>query len=175
MSSVLDVLDDLRRRYRVLFRVVHHFRKLQGAYRAGRGSQEIHGSFVLGAWGENSPFFEPVGKGSAVRVAVQCKDPPVPDFTLRLEFEGPPHDPTLVRLVADEIVTAASANAATDEAIVQALAVGLPTPDAKAVAKAIGKSIRTTRDGLRRLQDAGRVVVSEIVANQKKLYKAITQ
>src|SRR5262249_20801371 len=60
-SRLLAVLDELRRRHGVVFRIVHHFRKVQG-FRAGRGSQEIGGSFVLGAWAEASLFFEPIGR-----------------------------------------------------------------------------------------------------------------
>ncbi len=60
-SKMLAVLDNLRRRYGVIFRLIHHYRKSQGQ-RSGRGSQEISGSFVLGAWGENSIFFEPIGR-----------------------------------------------------------------------------------------------------------------
>jgi hypothetical protein len=93
----------VRRKFGVLFRLVHHYRKTQG-FRAGRGSQEIGGSYVLGAWGENSLFFEPVGrKQGHVRVEVQSKDSaPVPGFRLKVESEGPTHAPTLVRLVVEE-------------------------------------------------------------------------
>jgi hypothetical protein len=118
-SSLLAILDDLRRRYNVIFRLIHHFRKQQG-FRTGRGSQEISGSFVLGAWGENSLFFEPIGrKQGAVRVEVQSKDgAPVPGFTLTIESEGPKHAPTVVRLVATEDADPHAA----DELIFQAVA-----------------------------------------------------
>jgi len=72
MGAILAALDDLRRRYGVIFRIVHHYRKVQG-FRTGRGSQEIGGSFVLGAWAENSVYLEPIGrKQGAVRFSVQC-------------------------------------------------------------------------------------------------------
>jgi hypothetical protein len=102
-SALLNVLDLLRREYGVIFRLIHHYRKTQG-FRAGRGSQEIGGSFVLGAWGENSLFFEPIGrKQGAVRVEVQSKDgAPAAGFRLTLEAEGPAHAPTLIRLIAEE-------------------------------------------------------------------------
>jgi hypothetical protein len=105
-GAVLAVLDDLRRKYGVVFRVLHHYRKTQG-YRPGRGSQEIGGSFVLGAWAENSLFFEPVGRNHGiVRVTVQSKDaPPAPPFSLRLVAEGPAYAPTTVRLIADDVTT----------------------------------------------------------------------
>lgn len=105
-SALLGVVDELRRKYAVVFRIVAHFRKSQG-FRVGRGSQEIGGSYVLGAWGENSLFFEPIGrKEGARKVAIQTKDsPPGPPFRLVFYAEGPSHAPTLVRLIAEETFT----------------------------------------------------------------------
>src|SRR4030095_13324755 len=87
-GALLAILDDLRRRYNVIFRLIHHFRKQQG-FRTGRGSQEIGGSFALGAGAENSLFFEPIGrKQGLVRVEVQSKDgAPVPPFRLAITTE----------------------------------------------------------------------------------------
>src|SRR4029453_16257039 len=89
-SVILDALDDWRRRFQCVFLVVHHFRKSQG-FRVGRGSQEIGGSYVLGAWGENSLFFEPVGRsGGGVKLEIQVKDmPPSPPLKFVIEAEGP--------------------------------------------------------------------------------------
>src|SRR5262249_45598369 len=82
-SSLLKTHDELRRKHGAIFRLVHHYRKSQ-TFRSGRGSQEISGSYVLGAWAENSLFFEPVGrKQGLVKVEVQTKDgPPQPPFRL---------------------------------------------------------------------------------------------
>lgn len=93
----LGELDRLRRQHGVLFRIVAHNRKVQGMHRAGRGSQELAGSNQLGAWGENSLFFAPIGKKAGqVKIEVQGKDlPPAPAFRLIIESEGPPQDPHL--------------------------------------------------------------------------------
>jgi AAA domain len=174
-SALLAILDDLRRRYNVVFRLVHHFRKQQG-FRTGRGSQEIGGSFVLGAWGENSLFFEPIGrKQGAVRVEVQTKDDaPLPGFTLKLESEGPSHAPTLVRLVAEEDVDPHAA----DEVVYQAVATlpkqdavkGAPgvSLDALVAATKLGNS--TVRRALKNLIDAERCLVTGTMSKQAKLY-----
>jgi hypothetical protein len=103
-GQFLAALDRLRRQFGIIIFVVHHYRKSQG-FRMGRGSQEIAGSQVLGAWGENSLFFEPIGRTpGAVKIEVQSKDlPPVPAFRLIFEAEGPSEDPTLVRLRAEAL------------------------------------------------------------------------
>jgi hypothetical protein len=174
-GALLAVLDGLRRKYNVLFRVLHHFRKVQG-FRAGRGSQELGGSFVLGAWAENSLFFEPIGrKQGLVRVEVQCKDGALtPAFRLAFEAEGPRHAPTLVRLRADEDASGDDA----DEVIFQAVATlpktealaGKPGVTLEAVMAAVKRSNRTVRRALKRLEDAGRVLVTGQVAKHKNLY-----
>ena len=174
-GTLLAILDDLRRRYNVVFRLVHHFRKQQG-FRTGRGSQEIGGSFVLGAWGENSLFFEPIGrKQGAVRVEVQTKDAaPVPGFTLKLESEGLSHNPTLVRLVAEEDVDLH----ASDEVVYQAVAT-LPKQAAKdgdsgvskqALISALKLSESTVRRALKHLIDDERCLVTGTMNRQTKLY-----
>ena len=39
-----------------------------------------------------------------MKVEVQCKDlPPTPAFSVRMEFEGAPHDPTLIRFHAEDL------------------------------------------------------------------------
>lgn len=106
-SKLLETLDRLRRKYDVIFRIVHHFRKGQGGYRTGRGSQEMSGSYVLGAWGENSLFFSPIGKAQGMaRVEIQRKDAAgMPPFKLTLESNGEhdTSDPEVMRLVTHDI------------------------------------------------------------------------
>lgn len=173
-SAILDVLDDFRRRYGCVFIVVHHYRKTQG-FRVGRGSQEIGGSFVLGAWGENSLFFEPIGrKQGAVRVEVQTKDgPPVPGFKLVIEAEGPEHDPVWLRLRAEddqgddleELVYQAIATLPKTEALV-----GKPGVTLEAIAAAVKRAPRTVRRPIKSLEESGRIVAIGQVAKQKLLY-----
>lgn len=103
-SPIFNVLDALRRRFGSVFRVLHHYRKGQGQ-RMGRGSQEMGGSFVLGAWTEQAVYLEPIGrKGGGTSFDVQQKDGAA-SSTLRLtwESEGPAHDPAWVRLVLAEM------------------------------------------------------------------------
>ncbi len=174
-GAVLAVLDDLRRRYGCLFRVIHHYRKQQG-FRTGRGSQEIAGSYVLGAWAESSMFFEPIGrKQGAVRVEIQTEDGgPMPGFRLRIEAEGPAQAPTLIRLVAeedadpndgDELVFQAVATLPKQEAVT-----GQPGVSAKAIATALGKSLNTVRRALTRLSDVDRCLLTGTMSKGMKLY-----
>lgn len=174
-SLLLATLDDFRRRDGVIFRLVHHFRKQQG-FRTGRGSQEIGGSFVLGAWGENSLFFEPVGrKQGPVHVQVQSKDSaPVPGFTLTLESEGPAHAPSRIRLVATEEVDPHAA----DEVVFQTVASGTTEPAYKgdpgvsvqAAMKATKLSESTVRRALKNLLEVERCLVTGTTNKQAKLY-----
>lgn len=174
-SALLAILDELRREFGCIFRLIHHYRKQQG-FRTGRGSQEIGGSYVLGAWGENSLFFEPIGrKTGAVRVEVQSKDgAPVPAFRLRLESEGPAHAPILVRLFAeddasesgvDDVVADAVATLPTTPAVT-----GKPGVTVKALAEGIKKSDKTVREALKRLQTAGRCLEVGTASRGLKLY-----
>ena len=103
-SALLATLDELRRQYGVIFRVIHHYRKNQGG-RVGRGSQELGGSFVLSAWGEDSLFFEPISRNMpGARLSLQRKDSgATARYTLSIESEGPEHAPTMIRLRADEV------------------------------------------------------------------------
>lgn len=121
-GAFLATLDRLRREYGVIFRLLHHYRKSQGNFRTGRGSQELGGSFQLGAWAENSLFFEPIGRTQGhVRVDVQTKDaPPAAAFQLKFESEGPPHDPDWVRLTA-ELIPDASGRTRTVDLVRQGL------------------------------------------------------
>jgi hypothetical protein len=182
-SRILAILDARRREFAVIFRVVHHYRKGQGFGRGGRGSQELGGSYVLGAWAENSLFFEPVGRrGGEVTITVQNKDAaPVPSWALRIESEGPVHAPSLVRLHAEDLAsTARSADAANDEAVYQAVATlprrepvkgqGAPGVPREDIERAMGKSSATVRRSLDRLQDAGRLLLTGKMSRGKKLY-----
>lgn len=104
-SKLVNMLDDLRRKHGCVFRILHHYRKGQAHGRMARGSQEIIGSFVLGAWAEVSLFFEPIGRQyGAAKAQVQTKDgmPPEP-FKIVIESEGPAERPTLVRLRVEEL------------------------------------------------------------------------
>lgn len=174
-SALLALLDGLRRTYHVVFRIIHHYRKQQG-FRTGRGSQEIGGSFVLGAWGENSLFFEPVGrKQGVVRVEAQSKDnPPQPAFRLRIDAEGPLWAPDCVRLVAEREPDVAEA----DDLVFQALGslpptealTGAPGVSVKALGGAVKKSEKTVRRALERLLDSDRILVTGTMSKQAKLY-----
>jgi hypothetical protein len=181
-SPLLKVLDDLRRKHGTVFRVIHHYRKLQGGFRSGRGSQEISGSFVLGAWAEQSLFFEPIGrKQGAVMVNVQSKDaPPVPGFQLKIGSEGPEHAPTVLRLVAEEPDDSPEA----DDKVFHMLATLAESPDmlteakrgaagvaAKTIAPKLGKSTRTVNRALERLCSEERVVLTGTTVHKAKLYR----
>jgi hypothetical protein len=162
-GMLLATLDRLRRDYGVVFRLLHHYRKAQG-FRTGRGSQELGGSFQLGAWAEHSLFFEPIGrKHGAVKVEVQSKDaPPAPAFQLVFEAEGPVHDPDWVRLRADEL-TETSIPARNLEAVRQALGTlppstpveGAPGVLVMTLVPVLKLSDKTIRACLKDLEEAG--------------------
>jgi hypothetical protein len=178
-SAVLAICDGLRRKYGVIFRMLHHYRKGSG-FRTGRGSQEIGGSYVLGAWGENSLFFEPIGrKQGAVRVHVQSKDrPPQAPFGLSITSEGPTEEPTLIRLVAADTPTGPPSEART-ELVFQAVAtldkqVGVAGKEGVSVS-AIRKylklrSDKPARKGLEELEKEGRVSVADRTKHGAKLW-----
>jgi putative DNA primase/helicase len=175
-SAILATLDRLRRQHGCLFRVLHHFRKSQGRGRGGRGSQEISGSFVLGAWGESSLFFEPMGrKPGEARVEIQTKDgAPAAPFKLRIESEGPAHAPEVLRLVAEELAPKAELRDT-----ILALLPTLPTTEAEAgqpgvslktIIDAVGKSDKTVRNVLKELQALDRVQVVGAATKQAQLF-----
>jgi AAA domain/DnaB-like helicase N terminal domain len=180
-GAVLGILDVLRRRHGCVFRVLHHYRKVQG-FRTGRGSQELGGSFVLGAWAESSMFFEPIGRQQgAVRVSVQTKDgAPVPPFRLSLVSEGPSHAPTLVRLVAEDD-DEKSGEAATAERVFGAIASLPPIPavhghpgvSVEMLAVALKVGDKTIRRAIEKLEPAGRVVVAGHLPHKKVLYAVV--
>jgi hypothetical protein len=183
MAEVLAFLDELRRKYDVIFRVVHHFRKGQGGYRAGRGSQEIAGSQVLGAWAENSLFFEPVGRREgAVRVTIQSKDaPPQPPFRLVIESEGPAHQPTMVRVRAQDEPEGRAQDSR--ERIYEAVAAlpptlpltGQPGVTLHAICAAVRCSEKTARVTLEALRAEGRVRVAGKTTKQANLWAPVGQ
>ena len=178
-GALLKSLDDLRREFSCLFRIVAHYRKIQGSHRAGRGSQELSGSFQLGAWGECSLWFEPLGRRQGViRVAIQRKDgEPTPPFQLRFESEGPPAMPTLVRLHADELKTTSAAEE-WKEKVFAALSTLPPValPSGKAgvsvvqLAETLSCSDKTIRKALDLLIDEQRCLEIGKLSKGKKLY-----
>ena len=174
-SEILEALDNLRRHYGVIARLLHHNRKGQGP-RMGRGSQELAGSYALGAWGECSLFFEPVGrKHDAVKIAVQVKDgAPLPPFRMHFYTEGPKHAPTLVRLTAED----EREDASTDDVLAQAIAAA-PTTEAMVgragasiatLAVTLRRSDKTIRRGMKRLLEAKVAVVCGKAAKGTDLY-----
>jgi AAA domain/DnaB-like helicase N terminal domain len=179
-GALLAILDRVRREYDVIFRLLHHYRKTQG-FRVGRGSQEIGGSFQLGAWAENSLFFEPIGrKQGAVKIEVQSKDaPPAPAFALRFESAGPLHDPHWVRLHVDEL-TEISVRAQHLDAVLQALGTvavttpteGLPGVTVKDLVGALKLAAKTVRTCLKDLETAGKAAAVGKAAKNAALWTA---
>jgi hypothetical protein len=185
-GTLLKSLDDLRREYGCLFRIVAHYRKIQGSHRAGRGSQELGGSFQLGAWGECSLWFEPMGrKQGATRVEIQRKDgEPMPPFALRFESEGPAHAPTLVRLHVDEINIASKAEESkekvfgalssltpVDVAVVKSGGAGVTV---KQIAEFLKVDEKTVRRALDLLKDEKRCLDIGKMSKGKKLYTVLS-
>lgn len=180
-GALLATLDRLRRTYGVAFRVVHHYRKVQG-FRVGRGSQEISGSFVLGAWAEHSLFFEPLGrKQGIIRVEVQSKDgPPLPSFTLRVEAEGAPYAPTRLRLQLEEVTEQTAAETLAAQ-VLQAVGVlpaspalaGKPGVSLKAILEVVKRSDRPVRSALKKLAAEGLVDVVGQAAKGMVLYAVV--
>jgi len=175
-EAFLDTLDNLRRKYGTIPRVICHARKLTaGGFRTGRGSQEVAGSFVLGAWAEAGLYFEPIGRQQgAVRVTVQSKDwAPLPPFRLVIESTGPVDNPDTLTLRAvedqatdaDDLVLQAVATLPTTEAIA-----GKPGVTVQALAAHLKRSTKTIRRAVGRLEDAGRIVVTGKASKQADLY-----
>lgn len=182
-SKLVNMLDDLRRRHGCVFRILHHYRKGQAHGRMARGSQEIIGSFVLGAWAEVSLFFEPIGRQAGVaKVQVQTKDgmPPEP-FKIGIESEGPPDRPTIIRLRVEELGKDQKALAFKEK--VYGLVNSLEPTDAKSgepgvgissLALALGSKVtKGLRDILEALIVEGRVRVVGVGAKGAKLYRQV--
>lgn len=165
-GALFATLDELRREYGVIFRVIHHFRKNQGG-RVGRGSQELGGSFVLSAWGEDSIFFEPIGRNqTGSRLTLQRKDSGASgQYTLTIQPEGPVEEPTIIRLQADEVSTEPAAEQL-KERVCEAIGTlpvtqpleGKPGVTLKAVQGALKrKSSKPIREALRALEQEKRI------------------
>ncbi|MDA2911568.1 AAA family ATPase [Nitrospiraceae bacterium AH_259_D15_M11_P09] len=182
-SKLLATLEDLRRRYRAIFRIVHHYRKTQG-FRSGRGSQEIGGSYVLGAWGENSLFFEPLGrKQGPVRVEIQSKDsPPQPAFQLTIRSEEEPGESPRIVLVAEDVSFETAAEKLKEQVFeaVASLAKteaqeGEPGILREDICKAVKRSDRPVRTALNGLQNEHRIKVVGKATRQRLLYDVLEQ
>lgn len=121
-SKILQRLDGWRHEYGCLFRIVHHFRKGQGGYRTGRGSQEISGSYVLGAWPEMSLFFSPMGKQHGCAKAVmQSKDGvPLDPFKITIHTEEV-DGVEVIRLMAEDLSQGSEDHESLKEQIVESL------------------------------------------------------
>jgi hypothetical protein len=176
-ARLLGELDRLRRAYGCVFRVIHHFRKSQG-FRSGRGSQEIGGSYVLGAWAENSIFFEPTSRksGAPAAIDIQLKDgAPLPRFQMRIVEEG-----TAVRLVMDEV---GGERTDATERVFEALATlgpcdeprdGHPGASVASLVTRLKCSEVTIRRALKALKDDGRANVVGHAAKGKALWGLVT-
>jgi len=164
-SKLVNSLDELRRKHNCIFRVLHHYRKGQAHGRTARGSQEIIGSFVLGAWAEVSLFFEPIGKQYGVaRAQIQTKDgtPPEP-FKIIIESEGPRDCPAIIRLRVEELGTDQKALEFKEKVygligtLDQTEAIeGEPGVSITSLAKAVG-----AKSGSRRLRDTVKALLGE--------------
>lgn len=177
-ARLLGELDRLRRTYGCVFRVIHHFRKSQG-FRSGRGSQEIGGSYVLGAWAENSIFFEPTSRrsGGPATIDIQLKDgAPLLKFQMRIVDEGE----TTVRLVIDEVAGDRNdAKARVAEALATLGPVdepqdGHPGASVQSLMAAVKLSEVTVRRALKALQEEEQAQVVGHAAKGKQLWSLVT-
>ena len=176
-ASLLAQLDRLRRTYGCVFRVLHHFRKYQG-FRSGRGSQEIGGSYVLGASAENSIFFEPTSRksGAPAAIDIQLKDgAPLPRFQMRIVEEG-----SLVRLLMED---AGGERTDARERVLEALATLGPVDEPKdghpgasigSLVAAVKLSEVTVRRALKALQEDSQADVVGRAAKGKALWGVTT-
>lgn len=130
----------------------------------GRGSQELGGSYVLGAWAEQSVYLEPIGRrGGGTSVDVQAKDAAATtSMRLRWESEGPAHAPLWVRLHLDDLKPDQAPREKHADQILQLLASLPPEPSpsgpgvtVKALSEALRISPATTRRALRFLAEKG--------------------
>jgi putative DNA primase/helicase len=177
-STICGIFDDLHERYGVVVRVVHHFRKPQGPKPFGGGSSEIAGSYVFGAWANDSLFFQR-GRDGVTVVTFQSKDlAPLPPFTLKLYTEGPRHDPHLVRLVAEDVKPKAPASTPIDAKIITLMPTlatttahkGKPGISMETLIKATGAGENTVRRAVDRLVKVKRLVEVGTFAKGAKLY-----
>ncbi|ULA61621.1 MAG: hypothetical protein LZF60_340162 [Nitrospira sp.] len=181
-AKIVNVFDDLTRKYGCNFRIIHHFRKGQGHGRSGRGSQELNGSFVLGAWAQTSLFLEPRGKkyGEA-KLSVQTKlGPPPEPFKLVIESEGPSEAPKVYRLRVESLDKESKAGVAEDT--IYNLLGTLPHEPAVedeagisklALVKASGFTDGTARAVLGALVNKGKAKHVGTAKQNAKLYRAV--
>jgi hypothetical protein len=180
MGPLLGFMDTLSRGYGFAWRLVHHYRRQQGA-RTGRGSSEIVGGYEMGAWVESSLYFEPIGRSHRARLTVQSKDAPSDlHLLLTIETEGPPHAPTLVRLLAEEDAGQSKADE-TDQRTLEALQAvpaspakrGTPGVTVRALAEYLKVSVETVRRSLERLVAGKRAGLSGAGDKNATLYAAL--
>lgn len=151
---MLEALDGLRRKYGTVFRVLHHYRKSQGQ-RSGRGSQEMGGSYVLGAWAEQSVYLEPIGrKGKGVSFTIQSKDlPPGGPMAFKVESEGPRHDPIRIFLTVEDQEIEQGTKERNPDKVLKALETvkHTPSPDgAGATLDALAEETKLSKDATKR-------------------------
>jgi hypothetical protein len=86
-------------------------------------------------------------KQGVVKVTIQSKDgPPQAPFRLVIESEGPTHDPTLIRLKAEDLETGTAEEELKEQAV-QALAT---LPKTEALMGCPGVTLRTITEALKR-------------------------
>jgi KaiC/GvpD/RAD55 family RecA-like ATPase len=169
IRPVLNRLDALRRRYSIVVLLVHHYRKQQGE-RMGRGSQEIAGSYVLGAWTEQSLFLEPKDRtGKIISLTLQSKDGPAEPLrvvvvetaeTLTVAFEDLPTAAGMAERVWEALGTASPSEPHSGLA-------GVSVKTLTVVLKVSDKSIRVA---MNELVKAGRALEVGKATKQAKLY-----
>ena len=168
---LLNRIDQLRRQYGFVAQFIHHYRKGQGE-RVGRGSQEIAGSYVLGAWSEQSLFLEPKDRtGKIISLVLQSKDAPPLPAPLRLVVT---ETDSAITLTLEDLPT----DAGTAERVWAALGTATPSEptegdpgvSVKTLSLALKLSDKTVRRALKSLVAAGRAVVAGLVSNNTKLY-----
>lgn len=160
IRPLLNRLDALRRRYSIVVLLVHHYRKQQGE-RMGRGSQEIAGSYVLGAWAEQSLYLEPKDRtGKLVSLTLQSKDAETPAEPLRVVVTETPD--TLIVTVEDLPTAAGMA-----ERVWEALGTAAPSEPHTGL---VGVSVKTLMVALKVRSDKTiRVALGELVAAGRAL------
>jgi KaiC/GvpD/RAD55 family RecA-like ATPase len=172
IRPLLNRLDALRRRYSIVVILIHHYRKQQGE-RLGRGSQEIAGSYVLGAWAEQSLYLEPKDRtGRLVSLTLQSKDAETPAQPLRVVVT---ETPTALTVTVEDLPTAAGMA----ERVWEALGTASPSAPHTGLAGVSVKTLmvvlkvrsdKTIRVALADLATAGRVVEVGMTTKQAKLY-----
>jgi len=170
VRPILNRLDDLRRRFGFAVLLVHHYRKGQGE-RLGRGSQEMFGSFVLGAWTEQSLFIEPEDRtGKLLCLSLQSKDVKL-NAPLRLVIT---ESDTAMTVTLDDLPTAAG----TAERVWEAIGTATPSEPYKGsrgvgianLVMALKLSDKTIRVAVQELLGQRRILEVGTTSKQAKLY-----